>query len=169
VDYELVLDGQEYLVSISKGKNGYSAKIGDDEFAFEQIDFETACLKLNVNGTPKTVYVAGENDKAFVHLDGLVHALEIPSEESSVAGGSSDEIVDGKQMVFAPMPGKIVSIPVEVGQEVKEKDILCVVEAMKMENEIRCKVKGVVKEISYKDGDLVGTDETILIVEALEE
>lgn len=169
MDYELVLDGQEYFVSISKGKNGYTAKIGDEEFSFEQIDFETACLKLNVNGVPKTVYVAGENEKCYVHVDGLVHTLEIPSEESSAGAGSSDLIVDGKQLVVAPMPGKIVDIPVKVGQAVKEKDILCVVEAMKMENEIRCMVKGVVKEIGYKAGDLVGTEETILIVEAAEE
>ena len=64
---------------------------------------------------------------------------------------SAEEIVDGKQLIHAPMPGKIVKIAVEEGQEVKEKQLLCVVEAMKMENEIRAKFPGMVKEVNNKD------------------
>jgi len=169
VDSELVLNGKNYFVSVNKSKDGFKFKIDDTEKDFEPLDFSGNCFKLNINGVARTVYVATEKGKSFVHIDGLVIPIEAASEESESGAGGAEEIIDGKQMVHAPMPGKIVKIPVEDGQEVNEKEILCVVEAMKMENEIRSKLKGIVREIKYKDGDLVGTEETILYVEALEE
>ena len=168
MDSELIVNGQNYFVSIVKTKNGSKFKFGDEEIEFNAIDFSADCIKLNINGEAKTVYVAKDKDKAYVHLDGIVIPLEEASEESSGGGAGAEEIVDGKQMIHAPMPGKIVKIAVEEGQEVKEKTILCIVEAMKMENEIRAKINGVVKDVKYKAGDLVGTEETILVVESAE-
>lgn len=168
MDSELIVNGQNYFVSIAHSKNGPKLKIGDEEIDFKAIDFSDNCLKLNINGEAKTVYVAKDKEKAYVHIDGIVIPLEEAREEGSGGGAAGEEVVDGKQMVHAPMPGKIVKIAVEDGQEVAEKTILCIVEAMKMENEIRAKIKGVVKDIKYKAGDLVGTEETILVVESAE-
>jgi len=168
VDSELIINGQNYFASITKSKNGSRLKIGDEEIEFKSIDFSGNCLKLNINGIAKTVYVAKDKDKAYVHLDGIVIPVEEAREEGSSGRASGEEIVDGKQMIHAPMPGKIVKIAVEEGQTVKEKAILCIVEAMKMENEIRAKINGVVKDIKYKAGDLVGTEEIILVVESTE-
>jgi len=169
VDSELVLNGKTYFVSVNQSKDGFKYKIDDTEKDFEPLDFSDKCFKLNINGVARTVYVATDKGKSFVHIDGIVIPVETAAEEEESGAGGAEEIIDGKQMVHAPMPGKIVKIPVEDGQEVNKKDILCVVEAMKMENEIRSKLKGIVREIKFKDGDLVGTEETILIVESSEE
>jgi len=168
VELELILDGKTYQVATNKTKDGYKFKVDDSEVDFAQIDFSGNCFKLNVNGKAKTVYVATDSGKSYVHIDGTVIPIETTVEESESGAAGNEEIVDGKQMVHSPMPGKVVKIAVEEGQQVKEKEILCVVEAMKMEHELRAKIAGVVKEISFKAGDLVGTEETILIVEPLE-
>lgn len=171
MDSQLILIGKEYSVTVDKTKNGYQFKIDDERANFTPIDFDTNCFKLNINGTVKTVYVATDKKSgmSYAHVDGVVLTVKAVTEESQSAGAAADDIVDGKQVVHAPMPGKIVKIAVEVGQAVKDKAILCVVEAMKMENEIRAKFDGVVKEINFKDGDLVGTEETILVFEKSEE
>jgi len=170
VDSELILIGKQYSVSVEKTKDGYKFKIDDEQADFMPIDFETNCFKLNINGTVKTVYVATDKKKgqSYAHIDGMVLPIQAVTEELEEGMSSAEEIIDGKQLIHAPMPGKIVKIAVEEGQEVKEKQLLCVVEAMKMENEIRAKFEGVVKEVNNKDGDLVGTEETILIVEKIE-
>jgi biotin carboxyl carrier protein len=165
VDLELILDGKTYQVATNKTKDGYKFKVDDTEVDFSQIDFSGNCFKLNVNGQAKTVYVATDKGKSYVHIDGTVIPIEAAVEESESGAAGNEEIVNGKQIVHAPMPGKVVKIAVTDGQQVKEKEILCVIEAMKMENEIRAKIAGVVKQISFKAGDLVGTEETILIVE----
>jgi len=70
----------------------------------------------------------------------------------------------GDEVITAPMPGKILSIAVKKGQEVKEGDLILVLEAMKMENEIFCSRGGTVKEIPVNEGATVNTGDTMAIV-----
>lgn len=62
----------------------------------------------------------------------------------------------------SPISGKVVNIKVNVGQEVKEGDVLFVVEAMKMENEVHSPVNGVVEEILISVGDVINPDEVAI-------
>jgi propionyl-CoA carboxylase alpha chain len=69
---------------------------------------------------------------------------------------------DTSKKLLCPMPGLVVSIAVEPGEEVKAGEILCVVEAMKMENILRAERDGVVKEIHAKAGDSLAVDAVIM-------
>lgn len=69
---------------------------------------------------------------------------------------------DTSKMLLCPMPGLIVKIDVEVGQEVQDGQALCTVEAMKMENILRAERKGVVAKINAAPGDSLAVDEVIL-------
>jgi len=66
--------------------------------------------------------------------------------------------------VTAPMPGKILRVVVSVGAPVKNGDMVLVLEAMKMENEIFAPADGVVKEIRARDGDTVNTGDVMMII-----
>jgi propionyl-CoA carboxylase alpha chain len=65
-------------------------------------------------------------------------------------------------MVVSPMPGLVVTMDVVTGQEVKEGEALCVVEAMKMQNIIRAERDGVVKGVNAKPGDSVAADDVLV-------
>ena len=69
---------------------------------------------------------------------------------------------DTSKMLLCPMPGLIVSVDVEEGQEVQEGQVLAVVEAMKMENVLRAERKGVVSKVNAKAGDSMAVDEIIM-------
>ena len=73
--------------------------------------------------------------------------------------------VSGATTVEAPMPGSIVSVKVKNGDTVNEGDVLCVLEAMKMENEIRAVTDGVVKEVFIEDNMKVGLNDRIMVIE----
>ena len=68
---------------------------------------------------------------------------------------------DTSRIVVSPMPGLVVSMDVEAGEEVKEGQMICVVEAMKMQNIIRAERDGVIKLISAKAGDSVAADDVL--------
>jgi biotin carboxyl carrier protein len=70
----------------------------------------------------------------------------------------------GPTRVKAPMPGLVVRLEVAVGQEVKPGQGLLVLEAMKMENEIRCLVEGVIEKIDVKPGEAVEKDEVLMVI-----
>jgi biotin carboxyl carrier protein len=72
---------------------------------------------------------------------------------------------DGEQPVTAPMPGRVVRVLVQAGDEVAAKQGVIVVEAMKMENELRSPKAGRVKEVSVTPGTSVDAGRVLLVVE----
>lgn len=71
---------------------------------------------------------------------------------------------EGTETVSAPMPGKILKVAVRTGMEVKEGDLLLVLEAMKMENEIFSPAGGKVTEVKAHEGDSVNTGDTLVVL-----
>ena len=66
--------------------------------------------------------------------------------------------------ISAPMPGKIIKVAVAVGQTVNQGDVVIILEAMKMQNEIKTPVAGVVKAINIEPGQTVKPGETMVVV-----
>ena len=98
-------------------------------------------------------------------------AAPAPAAPSAEAAAPSEPQVSGHQ-VLSPMVGTFYAAPspgaknfVEVGQQVKVGDVLCIVEAMKMMNQIEADVAGTVKAILTSDGEPVEYDEPMFIIE----
>ncbi len=70
-----------------------------------------------------------------------------------------------KETVEVPITGKIISVEVKVGDSVKEGDVICILESMKMENPILAAVNGKVVEIGVKAEQVVKPGEMIAIIE----
>jgi glutaconyl-CoA/methylmalonyl-CoA decarboxylase subunit gamma len=70
-----------------------------------------------------------------------------------------------REIVEAPMPGKIISVRVKAGDTVKEEDELCILEAMKMENPLVAPVSGKVVEIRVSVNSMVDTGQIIAVIE----
>jgi len=107
--------------------------------------------------------VAGDFD---VHIDGRTIPLQIRpagsfgrQKKDGAAAGT------GPQRILAPMPGKVVRVLVKAGDEVKARQGLVVVEAMKMENELRAARDGRVRDVSVTEGQSVDAGAVLLIVE----
>jgi biotin carboxyl carrier protein len=71
----------------------------------------------------------------------------------------------GEGDVVAPMPGSILEIDVKKGESVSQGDVLIVLEAMKMENEITAAEAGTVKDIKVRVGDSVDAEDILLVIE----
>jgi len=78
------------------------------------------------------------------------------------SGGSAVE--SGEYQLRAPMPGMIVAVPVEEGQQVEAGDNLIILESMKMQNELKAPRAGVVARIRIKPGDNVDQNQVMLIL-----
>jgi acetyl/propionyl-CoA carboxylase alpha subunit len=100
-----------------------------------------------------------------VHLEGRVVAVQVQNGSGlgrrRVAGATGA----GPQRVLAPMPGKVVRVLVAPGDEVKARQALVVVEAMKMENELRAARDGHVRDVSVVEGQSVDAGTVLVLVE----
>ena len=72
--------------------------------------------------------------------------------------------VSGGESVNAPMPGTILKVNVQNGQAVKEGDVLCILEAMKMENEIMAPKAGTIAQVNASKGSSVNTGDVLVVI-----
>ena len=90
--------------------------------------------------------------------DGAPQAAAPKIAKEAVAAGAGEHSID------APMPGKIVKVVVEEGQSVKAGEVLLVLEAMKMQNEITADADGTVKAVNVEAGQNVKVKESLVIL-----
>ena len=92
-----------------------------------------------------------------IKKESSIHSLSSTAQKKNTCAGSSKTIV-------SPMPGKIITVMCTVGQPVKSGDILILLEAMKMEQEIKAKTDGTVSDIKVSAGSNVQKDEVLIII-----
>ncbi len=115
---------------------------------------------IKVNGNVYDVEV--EETAGFVNTPISAPAqTPAPAPAPAVAPASAPA---GATVVSAPMPGTILDIKVSAGQSVKAGDVLCVLEAMKMENEIVAPAAGVVAAINTSKGASVNTGDALVSI-----
>ena len=89
-------------------------------------------------------------------------AIRDPREWKKSRAGAAE--AEGRQHVLAPMPGKVVRVLVAAGDEVQAGQGLMVVEAMKMQNEIRAPKSGKIERLSVTEGQAVNSGEVVAVV-----
>jgi biotin carboxyl carrier protein len=106
-----------------------------------------------------------ENSNYEVKNKGDYFQVKVIDELTKMRLARTQSAIVGRQVITAQMPGVILKVYVLPGDEVKVGDPLCVLVAMKMENEIRSPIDGTVKEVYVKEGDKMAVNDKMLVVE----
>ena len=130
--------------------------IAGNEYSAEVKDFEDSLATIEVNGTTYEVEVHQEVKQAKVPKLVRKEVVKKPGE------GGVPTKASGAGAVKAPLPGNIFSINVAVGDAVAKGDILLVMEAMKMENNVLAEKDGVVKSVKVSLGDAVLQNDVLI-------
>ncbi|MDR9429948.1 MAG: acetyl-CoA carboxylase biotin carboxylase subunit [Natronomonas sp.] len=133
-------------------------------------DEETVEREFTVEVNGKRFEVNLEESGAFASMAGGGNPTSSPTAQrpSRGRGDSSDdspEISADGEVVRAEMQGTILSVNVEEGDEVAAGDVICVLEAMKMENDVVTETGGTVTEIAVSEGDSVDQDDPLVVLE----
>ncbi|MBO7195885.1 MAG: acetyl-CoA carboxylase biotin carboxyl carrier protein subunit [Clostridia bacterium] len=119
---------------------------------------------ITVNGTTYEVVVEevnGSSSHAPVYSSPVATAA--PAATSS-APKTSSATTSGANTVVAPMPGTVLDIKVSVGQAVKKGEVICVLEAMKMENDIPAPCDGVIASVNVQKGATLAANDVIVSI-----
>ena len=143
---------------------GYQVALGEDETVkLELLDVTAGRARFRCAGVTQWVNFAFEGDD--LHLD-LAGASNRFFEFTPALAAAKEKEGDGR--LIAPMAGRIVAVRAELGEAVAKGQILVILEAMKMEHEIKAPADGVVAEIVVGEGDQVNARQVLAVVVAVD-
>jgi biotin carboxyl carrier protein len=175
VKFELQVGDRVRTVEIQRRAEGFDVSVDGRSRVVDAAHMGAASWSLLVrdaNGTRSrsveaTVLPQNGTSGFDVHIDGFVIPVQLKgglgrrSRAAAPHGGPGA----GPQRVSAPMPGRVVRVLVKAGDTVKARQGLVVVEAMKMENELRAAREGRVREVLVAEGQSVEAGTPLLVVE----
>ena len=162
--YITTVEGREYLVDII---DDHRVSVDGESY---QIDFmpvgDQQVYSLIVNGKSVDANVyPNEEDWQVIFQGNLFSATVEDEREKRLRAALGGRVAENEDYhLKAPMPGMVISIPVNEGQTIQKGDVLVVLESMKMQNELRSPRNGKVTRMRVKAGDRVEYKETLLSV-----
>ena len=165
-DWVVSLQGEEYPVTIKADREGSTVKFDDGSELRVASDWTPGdtLARLDVGGAPLVLKVGKISGGFRIRSRGAELKVHVRSPRQAELARLMPEKLppDTSKLLLCPMPGLIVTVAVEEGQEVQEGQALCTVEAMKMENILRAEKKGVVSKINAGPGDSLAVDDVIM-------
>jgi len=162
--YTAIIHDKPYEIEI--GANNALLINGEPHNAdFRNIE-GTTLYSLLLDNVSWEVLVERNGDEYRVLIDGELHLVEVQDERTRklAKAAAKSAGATGDAIIKAPMPGLVRAVTVSVGDAVEAKQGIVILEAMKMENELRVPRAGTVKEIRVKPGDKVEQGQVLVIV-----
>lgn len=167
MDFIAKLGGESCRVEIEEmDKSLYRVSVDGNDLVVDAKKTGLSSYSLIIDNRSFEVDVDVSEDEYRVLVDGRSYHIHLIDERRIRLGGLQTGIqLQGRQNVAVPMPGKVIAVLVSEGDRVEKGQGLVIVEAMKMENEVRSPISGEVKEVRAKAGETLEAGAVLVVVE----
>lgn len=171
-EYKIIMDERPFEVDVNMLDEGglLVISVGDQSFTMKPALDEDGNWVVNDTAVDYSVKILKKTGKAVtLEINGEEHIIEwerLRKQEvvASAAGGAKGgpKVKGG---IYPPMPGKITELKVKAGDTVKQGETVCILEAMKMFNELKSGSSGTVKQVNVEVGSMVAPDDLLVLIE----
>jgi biotin carboxyl carrier protein len=163
--YDVIVAGKQYRLELDKADTGWKCRLDGKEIHVDAVLPRRDVLSLIVDG--HAFEIKREQTATDLHMwvGSARYAVELRDPRSLRARQGLAQDEKGPRKIVAPMPGRVVRLLVAEQSEVEAGQGILVVEAMKMQNEIKSPKKGIVKKIVAAAGAAVNAGDVLAIVE----
>ena len=164
--YDVVVDGKTHRLELTRGETTWLCKVDAEEIEVDAALTARDILSVLVGG--KAYEIKRERSlQGDIHLiiGSARYAVEVQDPRSLRTRRAAAGAEAGPQKITAPMPGKIVRVMVSAGDEVKTGQGIIVMEAMKMQNELKSPKDGRVQKILTTEGSTVNPGDALAVIE----
>ncbi len=163
--FEVRIDKRTRTVELTREANRWSFMLDGDLVDADAVEIAPNSFSILLNGKSHEVRVTPTPTGTLTLQTGRQEFTAEVLDPRAWRGRRSGALeAEGRQQVLAPMPGKIVRVLVQAGEKVEGGQGLIVVEAMKMQNEIRSPKSGTVERLLAKEGQPVNAGELLCVV-----
>lgn len=167
MEYFASLHDKQYHIEINSNDAVQAVKLNGKKYQAELLKISDTLYSLIIDNFSHQLFIEQSSQGYVISIHGAKYKIDLEDERTHQIRQliKSDEKSRGQTEIKAPMPGLIVSVNVKEGQEIKKGEALFIIEAMKMENEIRATDDGVIKKILKKERDSVEKDAILMVME----
>jgi biotin carboxyl carrier protein len=165
MEFEFLVNNELHKIILEKKENVFIFSDGKNSFEADVHSISPNSISVLIGEQSHLIFIARDRDKKYIYLDGQQFVLQEPQMEVKSFQKAEDKTQEGKLLITAPMPGKVIKISVAEAEEVRKNQTLAIVEAMKMENEIKSSIEGYVKKIFVAAGELVDSEKPLIELE----
>lgn len=160
MSYSFKLNNKVYETNIEQGEKGVVVEIEGDQYQVEYARLDANLFSITLNNQSLTIAVSRSGKKLQVFHEGNLYELE------SISGRnlSQSGIVRGGLEIISPMPSRVVKILKKEGEDVAQNEGVIIVEAMKMETELKSLQDGKIKTIKVKEGDTIEANAIVAVL-----
>lgn len=163
--YVATVAGRSTVVEVAGADGRYRLTLGGQDWEVDARLTAQGIYSLLIDGVSYVADVAVRDGACVVDVDGESYTILVEEETRHIIrtrGGAG--AAGGAQTLSAPLPGRITRVAVQSGDAVKAGDTLLVIEAMKMENELRASADGTVAEVRVAAGQTVNAGDVLLVL-----
>jgi biotin carboxyl carrier protein len=159
IKLEIAADTFEVSWRASTGDE-FVVTCGDWQATLRLVSFARGRVQVSIDGLQQNFRIAEANDQLFLQCAASTKVV------TRLARYPRSPVASEHESAFAPMPGQVLKILVEVGQHVSTGDALVILEAMKMEQTLRASADGVIEAVHVKQGDVVAPGDRLVEIAA---
>ncbi len=164
--YKLRLNDQEHELEVEEHDGHFRVRLGDTWYPLElERVGDSARYSLLLEHRPYDVFAVEGPQGYHIVIGSRMFAVSAPSRRGRSAGGPEDiEAGDGEWVLKSPMAGVIQDVRVQPGDEVEAGQVVLVIEAMKMQNDLHARRSGTVKAVYVTIGQRVDQGAPLLVL-----
>ena len=162
--YDIAIDGKNYRLDLNQVDGRWHCQLDGREIEVDAVLARPDVLSLRIGNKAYEVKCERVTSDLHIWVGSVRYAAEV-RDPRSLRGRARAVDEHGPKKLTAPMPGKVVRILVTQGAEIEAGAGVLVVEAMKMQNEVKSPKKGTVQKILVNEGAAVNAGDVLAIVE----
>ena len=163
--YEVTVAGKTQRVELVQGESGWLCKLSGREFPLDVISTAEGILSILVDGKSYEIKQETTATQTNIVVGNERFDAVVRDPRSFRSRRRTDSGTEGVKKIIAPMPGKVVRILAPPGTEVEAGQGVLVIEAMKMQNELKSPKKGKVKKLNAAPGAAVDAGQVLAEIE----
>ena len=164
MNYDVTIDNRRCRLELARKDGRWLCKLDGREVDVDPVLIRHDVLSLLIGGA--SYEIKRETTPAGTHLwvGGKRYVAEVRDPRALRSSKSSADTAEGARKIVAPMPGKVVRVLVKEKAEVQAGQGVVVVEAMKMQNELKSPKQGIVQKVAVAEGANVNAGDVLLII-----
>lgn len=153
---------------LKKDGNNLEVSIDGKTLDFDVIKVENGIYSILHNGRSYDMEIVSGSDKrnyTVAHRCASFNVEIIDPESKYMKNRMTGQMEEDQNSISSPMPGKVVKILVDIGDQIEPGQTLIIISAMKMESEYKAKRSGMIKEILTNEGDTIEGNQPLILIE----